>query len=555
MKTLLRCTLATLALAGTAQAQSDALIVGNGSYSVLDRLTGASGVLAATSPLEREGFAVVQLGEATATQMRAGLGRFIAGLDGQTERVAVILSGRFVHSASDSYLLPVGMEEPLTPGAVFAEALPLSVVLGLLADYPGAALLVLGEGDSDALDLPFLRAGAGVLDAPQGVSVIRGAPEAVSRLAQRDLAVPDRPLLARARAAGLEVSGYAPEGWHLLPTAVEQDTDSTITSPAPVQPSRADEQLWQSVSARDTLEGYRTYLDTFPEGDRANAARQRIRAIEAEPERDQRLAEEALTLSRDARREIQRNLSLLDYDTRGIDGIFGPGTRGAITAWQDRNGFAASGYLDREQITRIAAQAERRAAELEEDARQRQAELERLDRAYWEETGARGDLPGLRAYLDRYPDGVFAEVANERLEAIEAERREQAAGRDRDAWDQAQDAGSLSAYRRYLEDFPNGAFAEQARGRIEDLQRSDGDRERMARAEAQEAALNLNAGARRIAEDRLRALGLKPGEVDGVFDGKTRRAIRRYQEARSLSVTGYLDQATVVRLLADSLLR
>ena len=55
--------------------------------------------------------------------------------------------------------------------------------------------------------------------------------------------------------------------------------------------------------------------------------------------------------------------------------------------------------------------------------------------------------------------------------------------------------------------------------------------------------------------DRLEALGLKPGAVDGQFDDRTRRAIRRYQDARQLQVTGYLDQATVVRLLADSLLR
>ena len=34
-----------------------------------------------------------------------------------------------------------------------------------------------------------------------------------------------------------------------------------------------------------------------------------------------------------------------------------------------------------------------------------------------------------------------------------------------------------------------------------------------------------------------------------------RRSIRRYQEARNLQKTGYLNQRTVVRLLADSVLR
>jgi peptidoglycan hydrolase-like protein with peptidoglycan-binding domain len=48
---------------------------------------------------------------------------------------------------------------------------------------------------------------------------------------------------------------------------------------------------------------------------------------------------------------------------------------------------------------------------------------------------------------------------------------------------------------------------------------------------------------------------LKPGAVDGAFDEDTRRAIRRYQDARKLRVSGYLDQATVVRLMADTILR
>jgi peptidoglycan hydrolase-like protein with peptidoglycan-binding domain len=58
-----------------------------------------------------------------------------------------------------------------------------------------------------------------------------------------------------------------------------------------------------------------------------------------------------------------------------------------------------------------------------------------------------------------------------------------------------------------------------------------------------------------LIEQRLDALGLKPGEIDGEFDKSTRRAIRRYQQSRDIPVTGYLSQQTVVRILADSALR
>jgi peptidoglycan hydrolase-like protein with peptidoglycan-binding domain len=38
--------------------------------------------------------------------------------------------------------------------------------------------------------------------------------------------------------------------------------------------------------------------------------------------------------------------------------------------------------------------------------------------------------------------------------------------------------------------------------------------------------------------------------VDGVFDEATRRAIRRFQNARNLPATGYVTRATMARLLA-----
>jgi peptidoglycan hydrolase-like protein with peptidoglycan-binding domain len=41
--------------------------------------------------------------------------------------------------------------------------------------------------------------------------------------------------------------------------------------------------------------------------------------------------------------------------------------------------------------------------------------------------------------------------------------------------------------------------------------------------------------------------------VDGTFDGDTRRALRAYQRDRGLGATGFLDEGTLVRLLADTL--
>ena len=53
-------------------------------------------------------------------------------------------------------------------------------------------------------------------------------------------------------------------------------------------------------------------------------------------------------------------------------------------------------------------------------------------------------------------------------------------------------------------------------------------------------------------ERQLRALGLEPGAVDGRFDRDTRRALRRFQRANELPVTGFVTRSTIVRLLASA---
>jgi peptidoglycan hydrolase-like protein with peptidoglycan-binding domain len=361
-------------------------------------------------------------------------------------------------------------------------------------------------------------------------------------------------VLPVARAAGLSLLGYVPRE---LPLFQGTDVESPQIDETPETDDRsaADTAAWQEAAAADTEAAYETYLAAFPDGQNASDAQERLTAIQSEPFYREKQAEEDLDLSRDARREIQRDLSLLGYNTRGIDGIFGRGTRGAVTAWQDENGQGASGYLTSDQIARLDAQAERRAAELEEEARERQAQLERQDRTFWSETGAQGDEAGFRAYLNRFPDGIYAEEAQGQLDTIEEQRRAQAEGEDRRRWQEARDTDTEAGYRAYLAERPNGAFVEEARARIDYFNNNSEQIAVQPQAQAEEAALGLNEAARRLTETRLDELGLKPGAVDGTFDEETRRAIRRYQDARKLRVSGYLDQATVVRLMADAILR
>ena len=120
---------------------------------------------------------------------------------------------------------------------------------------------------------------------------------------------------------------------------------------------------------------------------------------------------------------MQRDLTLLEFDTRGIVGIFGRGSRAAIAAWPAEYEFDQTTYLTQRQIRRIDDQAKVRAQELEQEA---SLALARADRAYWNDTGISGREADFRAYLERYPDGLFADRAQGALDQIMADNQEQA---------------------------------------------------------------------------------------------------------------------------------
>ncbi|MBV2360120.1 peptidoglycan-binding protein [Thalassococcus sp. CAU 1522] len=557
--------LAVGVVGGAAWAEGSALVIGNGTVDRFQTFFGGSRILDAADALGSRNVAVTLAQNADSDAMFAAFADFTNALE-RDEPVVVLLSGTFVHGPAGTMLLPVADEddgEAIVANALL-RAFPVDAALTVLAAYPGKALLLLGEASEGEPIGPFLEPGIGRLDVPHGVTVIRGPAQDVGRFATRILPLTGRRILITAEQSELIVEGFAPRDFVLFARPDSAQTASPMPVAEPQAPAEPEPDLrditretnaWAAAQNTDTAEGYRAFLQDFPEGENAPAARQRLAAIEAEPFYAERRAEERLELGRDARRDIQRDLSILGYDPRGIDGIFGRGSRAAIAEWQRDNGFAPSGYVSRDQRVALDAQAERRAVQLEAEARERQAQIEREDRLYWQNTGRGTDEAGLRAYLSRYPEGLFADEARAELRRIEDQRATQAAERDRQAWDAARSSDTADAYRAYLDTFPSGAFADTARARIDELTRNSQREEIVARARAEEERLNLNPVARRLAEARLQQLGLNPGDVDGKFDRDTRRAIRRFQEARDLQVTGFLDQDTVVRLLAGGIIR
>lgn len=550
MRHLVFVTAITLASTAAVSADDAALLIGIEDYTALNDLRRGDEVASQASRLARQGFDVISLNDAEGDDLFDALSTF-EDTASDADRLLVVLAGRFAHTDHETYFLP----SDARPGAlsdVARSAIPLSQIMSILSQTPGRAILAISTDTLTGDFGPLLQIGVGDLDLPQGVTLLTGPPRAIAQTIQR-LARPGEDISNLENSRSVQLGGFYMDGQ----TFIEDAPTAQITAPAPAPAPtttdrRADIIAWRQADGADTIEAYEAYLNAFPDGQFAAMAANRIEAMTDTPEARAERAEQALELNRDQRREIQRDLTLLDFNTRGIDGIFGRGTRAAITAWQRTNDIAETGFLDRDQITRLDAQAERRAAELEAEAERRREERLAEDLAFWEETGALDDEAGLRAYLSRFPDGEFAEVAQTRLETIERRKRAETDARDRQLWDEARIEDTAQAYQDYLTLAPDGAFREEAEDRIANLRRDAELTDRQRRAIQEENALNLTPNTRRSIESRMERLGLKPGRVDGVFDDDTRRAIRRYQAARNLEQTGYITETFVVRILADS---
>lgn len=547
----MRIALCTIALlVGTPlSAQTVGLIFGNEDYDNFADVSRADRVVDAQTAFSDAGVRIVSRRDGDSDEMFSGLVEF-GQMVRQSEAAIVVLSGRFLRSSTETYFLATDADvSPLA--TISTKSLPLSTVLAWLSAHPGKAVLVLATDDNQTEFGPYLSAGIGTPTIPQGVTVIQGEPRRVEPFLDRILAKPDEAIGAGAERYQLKVTGFAPADHSLIEPTAEPTTETPPDTGEAER--RADIEDWRRARDANTQEAYEAYIAAHPNGEFVRMADSRLQALLDTPEARAERAEQALDLSRDARRDIQRDLTLLGFNTRGIDGIFGRGTRAAIANWQGEQGYEASGYISAEQITRLDAQAERRALELEAEAEERRRAQLAEDRAFWQETGAFGDEAGLRAYLNRYPDGEYAELATERLDQLEQAKRDDASSFDRQLWDEATRLDSIEGYEEYLRRTDeSGAFAEEALARLSELREAERQASQLDQYAREEQALNLSSRTRRIVESRLDNLGLKPGPVDGVFDDDTRRAIRRYQSARNLPETGYLSEAVVVQLLADS---
>ncbi|MFG6079609.1 peptidoglycan-binding protein [Paracoccus litorisediminis] len=509
--------LAALAGAAPAMAENRAVVIGNADYRNAPDLAG-SDTAALAAVIRKAGFVTAEGVDLPSEQLRQVLD-LLARDDLEPGARVVMLSGRFLNDGSETWYMGTEAQRsgPLGAGA---QGVPLGLITQLMANRD--AVLLLGTDQQDMPHDQGLTSGIGPMSNAEGVSVVTGSPEAVAR-ALRELAA------GRSVARALSVG----QGVELL---LGGDPQMVPVRPMPAgqedQPSAPDRSAWAEAAALDTIKAWSTYLERFPMGSFATAARERRAALRLQ---EQPQVASTLQLAPADQLEIQRALARLGLEPGPLDGRIGVQTREALRDWQRRNRADPTGELTVPQL----AELRRQVAALGEPGGKQ-------DRDFWERSGARGGIERLRNYLRRYPEGLFAIDARRQLASSgQHPLLQPRASGDSTTFRWARRQDSAAAYQQYLDRFPQGAHVAEARLRHDNLLATT------RAAQQEEAALGLNATTRMLIETRLDRAKLVPGEVDGRFTDDTREALRRYQAVHNLRVTGYVSRQTLNALLAE----
>jgi hypothetical protein len=99
-----------------------------------------------------------------------------------------------------------------------------------------------------------------------------------------------------------------------------------------------------------------------------------------------------------------------------------------------------------------------------------------IELAFWNSIKESGSVVELEAYLARYPNGPFAVLARTRRDELIAESDAIPTRADEEAlavelafWEAAKESGNCNELEAYLERYPNGEFVELAKARVESL--------------------------------------------------------------------------------------
>ena len=127
------------------------------------------------------------------------------------------------------------------------------------------------------------------------------------------------------------------------------------------------------------------------------------------------------------------------------------------------------------------------------------ADAETIELVFWQSVANSSSAADYQAYLDQYPDGIFAPLAQGRINELGGAAAPTTPAPDTGPgiieqafWDAVADSGNSLDLEAYLQQYPNGHFAETSRAMLEEIARAEAveaEGERLAAEEAENQRL------------------------------------------------------------------
>jgi uncharacterized caspase-like protein len=388
-------------------AQADrrvAFVVGNGAYKNVAPLPNPSiDAKAMASALRNVGFEVVEGTNLTRDKMTERLLDF--GKKAQGADVAVFFyAGHGIAISGTNYLLPIdadiksemdvklgaAINIDLTLDQTMGDAKVKLVFLDACRDNPFAAKIKSNSATRSVnvqTGLAEMKSGEGTLIAfatGPGQTALDGTEGGnspftralLANLTQPGVEIQQAMTKVRAQVNEETNKGQLPWGHTNLIGAVYLNgapapaAPGTAAAPAQQQVALApnaevEVEFWRSIKDSNKAEEFRAYLTNYPNGQFRSLAQSRVAALEqggskvdatrnlsagVDPavftEESSQLTEDQIGLDKGQRRDVQRRLNGLGFDTK-VTGVFNQDTRNVITRWQAARGYPKSGYLNR----------------------------------------------------------------------------------------------------------------------------------------------------------------------------------------------------------------
>ena len=205
----------------------------------------------------------------------------------------------------------------------------------------------------------------------------------------------------------------------------------------PVQQKSSDDEAWVRALEKDTLSGYREYLQAFPKGKHAKDAKERINAYDNK-----------------AWSRAERRNTIAGYEDYLKD-------------WE--NGLHADKAKERIAEMKAAIEAaEKDAAEKAEKARLEAAKRAAREAKDWQMAAKANTIAAYEQYIKSHPTGKHESEARARIASLQASASDEA------AWQAAKRANTASSYQQYLTSYKNGAHIAEAIAAIDKLRPQPG---------------------------------------------------------------------------------